>query len=218
MASARSALFVLVALIMGFRSFWAATGERMADFVDRAAFGQAVWDTLRLKNLDGGSGDGCTYPGETPSHSRRWFHHLTFYGFGLCFAATSVATVYHYAFGWQAPYAFSSLPVLLGTIGGIGLLIGPAGLLWLKAKADPDAANPRRFGMDAAFIVLLFLTSLTGLILLVLRATPAMGVLLAIHLGVVLGLFLTLPYGKFVHAVYRFAALVRYALERRRGL
>jgi citrate/tricarballylate utilization protein len=46
---------------------------------------------------------------------------------------------------------------------------------------------------------------------------PAMGVLLAIHLGVVLGLFLTLPYGKFVHAVYRFAALVRYRLESRRG-
>jgi citrate/tricarballylate utilization protein len=31
----------------------------------------------------------------------------------------------------------------------------------------------------------------------------------------VMGLFLTLPYGKFVHAVYRLAALVRYALERR---
>ena len=71
--------------------------------------------------------------------------------------------------------------------------------------------------MDSAFTVLLFLTSLSGLVLLVLRATPAMGVLLAVHLGIVLGLFLVLPYSRFVHAVYRFAALLRSALERRRA-
>ena len=70
--------------------------------------------------------------------------------------------------------------------------------------------------MDVAFLVLLFLSSLTGLLLLLLRATPGMGMLLAVHLGVILGLFLTLPYGKFVHAIYRVAALVRYAMERRR--
>ena len=28
--------------------------------------------------------------------SRRRMHHFTFYGFMLCFAATSVATLYHY--------------------------------------------------------------------------------------------------------------------------
>ena len=37
--------------------------------------------------------------------------------------------------------------------------------------------------------------------------------LLAVHLGVVLALFLTLPYGKFMHAVYRVAALVHAARE-----
>jgi citrate/tricarballylate utilization protein len=135
----------------------------------------------------------------------------------LCFASTCIATLYHYAFGWQAPYPWTSLPVVLGTVGGLGLLIGPAGLLWLKRRVDPEVVDPAGTGMEVAFILLLFLTSLTGLLLLVLRATPAMGVLLAIHLGIVLALFLTLPYGKFVHAVYRFAALVRYRLESRRG-
>ena len=105
---------------------------------------------------------------------------------------------------------------MLGTLGGIGLIAGPAGLLWLKGRADPEPFSYPQRGMDVAFLVLLLLSSLTGLLLLLLRATPAMGMLLAVHLGVILGLFLTLPYGKFVHAIYRVAALVRYAIERRR--
>ena len=131
----------------------------------------------------------------------------------LCLASTSIATAYHYLLGWQAPYPWTSLPVVLGTLGGLGLLVGPAGLLWLKRQADPAVADPRA-SMGTAFSLLLMLTSLTGLLLLALRATPAMGILLAVHLGVVLGLFLTLPYGRLVHAVYRFAALIRYRLER----
>ena len=69
--------------------------------------------------------------------------------------------------------------------------------------------------MDVAFIAMLFLTGLTGMALLLWRDTPAMGPLLALHLGVVFSLFITMPYGKFVHGIYRFVALVRYARERR---
>ena len=76
-------------------------------------------------------------------------------------------------------------------------------------------ADESRTGMDVAFIVMLFLTSLTGIALLLLRETAAMGPLLALHLGVVFALFVTAPYGKFVHGIYRFVALVRYARERR---
>jgi len=39
--------------------------------------------------------------------------------------------------------------------------------------------------------------------------------LLAIHLGVVMALFLTLPYGKFAHGIYRSAALLKWSIERR---
>ncbi len=206
-------LVVLLALGMGFRRFWADIGARTGELARPGAVGAAVMDVLTLRYLDGGAGDGCTYPQEAPSQARRICHHLAFYGFLLCFAATSVATIDHYVFGWEAPYPWTSLPVLLGTAGGIGLLAGPAGLLWLKRRADPAVADPRA-AMGSAFSLLLMLTSLTGLLLLALRATPAMGALLAVHLGVVLGLFVTLPYGKLVHAVYRFAALIRYRLER----
>jgi citrate/tricarballylate utilization protein len=63
---------------------------------------------------------------------------------------------------------------------------------------------------------MILLASTRGLLLMMLRETAAMSSVLVIHLGVVMALFLTLPYGKFVHGVYRCAALVKYALERAR--
>jgi citrate/tricarballylate utilization protein len=210
-------LVVVAALVAGFVRFWRDTGESVGALFSPRPLSRSVNDVLQLRYLAGG-GDGCTYPDEMPSHARRWFHHLTFYGFMLCFAATCVATIYHYVFGWKAPYAFWSLPVLLGTAGGIGLLIGPAGLLWLKSKRDPVPAGAKQTGMDVGFLALLWLSGASGLLLLGLRESSAMGVLLGIHLAIVMALFVTLPYGKFVHAIYRLAALLRFHLERQRSV
>ena len=209
------ALYAVLALTLSLRGFWRdidADGPRTGP----AAIAQAVSDTAQLRYLGGGGG-GCSSESEKPSAARRIFHHLTFYGFLFCFAATSVATLYHYAFGWHAPYAVLSLPVALGSIGGVGLLIGPGGLFVLSAKRDPKLIDAARRGMDVIFVALLMLTSLTGFALLAWRGSSGMGILLAVHLGVVLGLFLSLPYGKFVHGLYRFLALVKYARERRSG-
>lgn len=211
------AVFVAIALFMGFVRFWPYMGEDLADFLKARPLAEGLHDAFTLNNLGGGvEGEGCTYPTEQKSLARRAFHHFTFYGFLLCFAATSVATVYHYFLNLPAPYPFWSLPVLLGTVGGIGLLIGPAGLLYLKGRRDPELVAPEQTGMDAGFLVLLFMISLTGLGLLAFRESGAMGTWLAVHLGFVLALFLTMPYGKFVHGLYRVAALVRFHLEKRR--
>jgi len=206
------ALYILANFAVGLVRFWRDMGGTLSQLFDFKANAQAMWDALRLRYLEGG-GDGCNYVDDRFSHARRWFHQLTFYGFMRDLASTSLAAFYDHFLHWQAPYPFWSWPVVLGTVGGVGLLIGPAGLLWLKWQSDPRPGVRRLLGMDVAFLVMLFLTSLTGLLLLALRATPAMGMLLAIHLGVVLGLFLTIPYGKFVHAIYRYAALVRYSME-----
>jgi citrate/tricarballylate utilization protein len=203
----------MVALIMGVRAFWRDIGEPVGMKTDAKSLLQAIRDAGELRYLDGG-GVGCFNEDDKPTDRRKIYHHLTFYGFGLCFAATCVATLYHYLFAREAPYAWWDLPVVLGTLGGIGLLIGPLGLLAEKSKRDPVLVDATRRGMDTAFIVMLFLTSLTGIALLLLRDTAAMGPLLALHLGVVFALFVTMPYGKFVHGIYRFVALVRYARER----
>ena len=173
---------------------------------------RGIKDALTLRHLHG-SGQDCTDAEEHRSPWRRRFHHLTMYGFGLCFASTSVAALYHVVFGWRAPYGFGSLPVVLGTLGGAGLLAGPAGLFALRRRRDRALVDPAQDGPDEAFILMLFMTSVTGLLLLALRGQPVMPLLLVAHLGFVLGLFLTLPYGKFVHGLYRTAALLADARE-----
>jgi citrate/tricarballylate utilization protein len=206
--------YAVIAMVMGCRAFWLDIAEPAGTLRQPASIWQAVKDACTLRYLDGG-GVGCYNEDERPTDPRRLHHHLTFYGFLLCFASTATATVYHYLVGREAPYAWHDLPVVLGTLGGIGLIVGPLGLLWAKARRDRDLMDGPSLGMDVAFLAMLFLTSLTGLALLALRETGAMGILLAVHLGVVFALFLTLPYGKFVHGLYRFLALVRYAREKR---
>jgi citrate/tricarballylate utilization protein len=207
-------LYAIIAMFMGARMFWRDISEPRSTPAASGAVWQAITDACRLRYLDGG-GVGCFNADERPRDARKLCHHLTFYGFVLCFAATCVATLYHYVLHRDAPYPWYDLPVLLGTIGGLGLVIGPAGLLAAKWRRDPMLQGLPRLGMDVAFIVMLLLTSVSGLALLVLRETAAMGILLALHLGVVFGLFITMPYGKFMHGIYRFVALVRYGDERR---
>ena len=208
--------FAVFALFMGAARFWRGVRpDTVPGARTEGAAAEAAHAALSLKYLDGGHGDGCNDEDDRYTLRRRRFHHLTFYGFMLCFVSTSVATLYHYVLGWVAPYPVTSLPVVLGTVGGIGLLVGPAGLLWLNLRRDPAHGDTAQRPMDRGFIALLFLTSITGLALLAWRDTGAMAVLLAVHLGVVMALFLTLPYGKFAHAVYRCAALLKFAIEKR---
>ena len=202
----------MLALALGVIRFWRDIAPGAASL---AAAAEATGNVLRLKYLDGGHGEGCNEADDAFSLWRRRFHHLTFYGFMLCFASTSVATFYHYLLKLDAPYALTSLPVLLGFAGGIGLLAGPAGLLWLNLHRHPQHGDARQKAMDRGFIALLFAVSLTGLALMWWRDTGFMALLLAIHLGVVMALFLTLPYGKFAHGFYRCAALLKYAIEKR---
>ena len=194
-----------VALAVGLRRCWQDLAALPASRRAAEAARPALREALTLRHLGGGGEPG------TPAWRRVW-HHCTFYGFLLCFAATSVAAFYHNVLGWTAPYPLLSVPALLGSIGGIGLLAGPAGLLWLKLRRAAERHDQAQLGMDVVLLVLLFETSLSGLLLRAWGGTAAMGPLLGIHLGAVAGLFLLLPYGKFVHGLYRVCALVRYRM------
>ena len=200
--------FSLLAMAIGFKRFWRFQVDGKVNPTHLIA---ATKDSVTLRYLDGGHGEGCSSIDEQASNSRRFFHHCTMWGFLLCFASTCMATFYDYILGIQAPYPYVSLPVVLGTTGGLGLLVGPVGLMWNKIKSHPETT--RHQSIDYAFMLSLFTVSLTGLLLLAFRETAAMGLLLVIHLGFVLGFFLMLPYSKFVHSFYRYIALVKFASE-----
>ncbi len=212
--------FAVLALGMGVRNYWRDVEGGLGPQVgraDREGLRQGSQDAATLRYLDGG-GLGCAGDDRSVQDERRLWHHLTFYGFLLCFASTSSATVMHYGFGWEAPYSWMSLPVFLGFWGGLGITVGPVMLMRAKRGREPEMRDETGAeGADAAFLHMLAGVGATGLLLLLLRETAAMGTLLAVHLGFVFAFFLAMPYGKFVHGIYRYAALVRHAMERRQG-
>ncbi len=203
--------FALLALAMGARNFWRDAGPRQR--IDAKAVMIALRNVLTLRYL-GGGGHGCNDNSEAFSMRRRYLHHAMFYGFLLCFAATTTGFIYHSFLAWPAPYPFVSVPVLLGTAGGLLMLVGTIGLVGMKFVDDPVPNVRRLLGGDIALLLLLAMVALTGMILLAVRATGAMGLAMAVHLGFILAFFLVLPYSKMVHGIYRSAALLRHAIER----
>jgi citrate/tricarballylate utilization protein len=173
----------------------------------------AIGESLGLRYLRGGTAGGCYYPSERTSNSRLVLHMLVFYGFLLAFAATIAAAIMQDVFDLLPPYPLLSVPVVLGTLGGVAIIVGATGLLALKWRSDRAPADGRSLNLDWLFLLSLDVVAVTGMLLLVLRETPAMGVLLVVHLATVLALYVSAPYGKFAHFLYRYAALVQNRIE-----
>jgi citrate/tricarballylate utilization protein len=192
--------------------FWSSTGDRRPRANLKAMIG-AVFDSLGLSYLKGG-GPGCYYPKDRPSFVRRAYHTLTAWGFLSALLSTSTAAIYQDFFHWLPPFGYASAPVVFGIIGGIAMIIGTMGLIWFKLKSDKTPNGDHTLSMDYTFLVVLWLTAVSGMLTLAFRATSAMGSLLVLHLGFVAALFISAPYGKFVHLVYRLLALIKYRIER----
>ena len=204
-------LFVgaLLVVAISLRRYWREVGGLPVRLGEIAA---ALRSAAGMRHLTGGQGQGCQYEdGDRYSHRRRWAHHAVMYGFLMCFASTSVATLMHYGLNWAAPYAWYTPPKLLGVPGGILLTLGCVDLMVLKARANPALGSVTRWGADWAFIAALMLTALSGLLVYLGAASGHLRFLLAFHLGAVATLFVLLPYSKMVHGFYRLAALVREA-------
>ncbi len=205
--------YVIAVWLRGGARFWSETRSAVQRPGGFKALAAAVGAAMGLRYLNGG-GPGCFYPDERPSSVRRIYHSLTFWGLLFDFASTTLAFLYQDFFHRLPPYEITSAPVIVGVLGGVGLIIGTGGLIWFKVQSDPEPAGTGAPGMDYVFLITLFLTAVTGMLTLVLRSTATMGTILVLHLACIAALFLTAPYGKFVHAVYRTLALIRYEVEK----
>ncbi|MEI4263774.1 tricarballylate utilization 4Fe-4S protein TcuB [Roseovarius sp. D0-M9] len=197
----------LAAVGIGLRRYWREVGGARVRWKHLVAAAQSA---ATMRNLSGGQDQGCNFEDEDRfSNTRRYAHQAVMWGFLLCFASTSSGTILHYGFGMEAPYGLFSLPKLLGVPGGILLTLGSAMLIYLKLKADPELGASSALGAEMAFVMLLALTGVTGLLLYAATGTSFVPGLLAIHLGAVLVFFISTPYSKMAHGFYRMAALVR---------
>lgn len=176
---------------------------------------RALFDSFGEKWFRGG-GAGCNYPhrDEKGSYKKMITHSLVLYGFLLDFLATTSAFVEQDFFHVLPPYPILSMPVISGITGGVMLIIG-ASLFLIFDYISSSEKDVSMTPIDRTFLVALLLTAFTGLLVLGFRNTSLMGTLLLIHLSMVSVLFISAPYGKFVHLVYRFISIGQYNLEKR---
>ena len=212
---ALSAYAIGVLLVGAFAFMRDIRGPAPGDFLQWRGMLAAAGEAFGLRYLRGGTAGGCYYPTERTSNARLVLHMLVFYGFLSALAATIAAFILQDVFGELPPYPILSVPVVLGSIGGVAMIVGATGLLYLKWRSDRAPADASTMNLDWLFLVSLNVVSITGMLLLALRDTPLMGLLLIVHIATVFALYVAAPYGKFAHFVYRYAALVQNRLESR---
>src|SRR5947208_5930596 len=166
--------YVVVILVLGVWRFMRETSSSPAQLVDLPALATAGWEALTLRWMTGGD-EGCHYPGQRVSRARYYLHFLVFGGFALSFLATSIVAVYQEVFQILPPYALLSPPVITGSVGGVAMIVGCGGMLWLKRRSDRRLTSNELVELDVSFLITLGLSSLTGMLLLAFRDTAAMG-------------------------------------------
>jgi quinone-modifying oxidoreductase subunit QmoC len=154
--------------------------------------------------------------------SRRTVHLLAFYGFLALFATTVWAVMDLYVnprlLGIASLYPFDMThPIkILANVGAVVLIVGCVKALWDRTGQRAGDAVSTSF--DWIFVWWLLGVGVTGAVIEVVRlAVELVGssglettayTIYFIHLVLVFGLLVYLPYSKFAHIVYRTAALV----------
>lgn len=194
-------------------AYWHHTRGPLTDLLDASAWRRALVDAATLRYLRGGGAE-CNYPDDRPSPMRRHLHGWVAYGFLACVLSTLSAAFEQDILGIRPPYPWLSVPVISGTLGGIGIALGCIGLIALKTRTpDEDIDVPMR-ARDYALLTALLVLAVTGIAVLLTRTTGAYAPVLVVHLSAVAISFLSAAYSKFTHVLYRMLALVQDNLER----
>lgn len=208
-------LFAVGVVLWGMWDYWKdINGGSTAGLFDLRAWGKTFSLASRLKHQSGGE-EGCNYETEDPSRHRKIAHQLIMYGYLLTFVSTTSAAFIQTFLGIMPPYAYFSVPVITGTVGGIMACVGCVWAWQLKKASNKEMASPTMLRADFAFIGVSFLIQFSGLLVLATRTTPAFGAVLLAHLAIVAAAFVVAPYTKFVHWIYRLLSIQKDVIETR---
>jgi quinone-modifying oxidoreductase subunit QmoC len=153
----------------------------------------------------------------TVGRPRRTGHLLLLWGFVGALATTAMVGVRMDVLGDHEQMQLLHPIKLLGNASAILLVLG---IVWLVAnRVGNAAAAGASHAYDTFFVTLVVLVVFSGvgaeIARLALPAPVALG-FYVVHLGMVLSLFLTLPFSKFAHALYRTLALAHARLAGQR--
>lgn len=183
--------------------------------------GVRFWKLLGTSGKRSGSFIGKLIPAaiEVATHSRfgkcgtakprRWGHFALMWGFVLAALASGLIIVYMYVLKEELPVPFWHWMKIVGNVGAIFLLVGA--FLLLVNRLRPDKAAGASTAYDNFFLAVVILVVATGILAEAGRLTMDAGLacwIYLIHLTSVLALFVTFPYSKFAHLVYRTLAMV----------
>lgn len=188
--------------------FWRDIGGDRSSILKLKYHFLAIKDVISHRWFKGG-GVGCDYPQENGTKTRMIFHMLMFFGILLAIVATSSAAVIQHLIGYLPPYPLLSLPVLSGTSGGLMIIVGSIGFLYMKSISDKSKANSTMIKMDYWVVYLLLFTAITGMFALITRSYSYMGLVFLIHLTFVGTLYIIAPYSKLNHIIFRYLAIVK---------
>ncbi|HWD25265.1 MAG TPA: tricarballylate utilization 4Fe-4S protein TcuB [Acidimicrobiales bacterium] len=211
-ASGAAALVGIVGAGLGGHRFWRAIGGRTRDLFSFRAWRGAIADAATLRYL-GGPTVRCA-SGSERTGPRRVLHQALVIGLSLTLASTIAAAILGDLAHHPPPYRWASVPVVLGSVGGVLLIGGSIALRRLDRRRDPAPGEPSMGLRNAALLDALALLGASGLAALMLRSTPAGGPVLVLHLVVVWSTLLIAACSKLAHAQYRLLALVRDRIER----
>ncbi len=139
---------------------------------------------------------------------RRLGHFLLMWGFVGAAVTSGLLVVELYGFGRQMPLPLGHPFKILGNVSAAALVVGVV-LLVVQRWGRPRVSGGTT-AFDTLFLTVVFLVIGTGVLAEIARLTllgQVAGALYVAHLSFVLCLFLTFPYSKFAHVLYRTLAM-----------
>jgi quinone-modifying oxidoreductase subunit QmoC len=149
---------------------------------------------------------------------RRSGHLLLLWGFVGALLTTTLLGIAMDLFGLKTPLPQWHFIKLLGNVSAVLLVVG---VVWLVAnRVGNEAGAGRSRAFDSFFLALVMAVVFTGVgseLGRMFLAAPLALAIYILHLGTVLSLFLTFPFSKFAHALYRTLAMAHERLMAERS-